>query len=153
MSNADVTIQTNISELCDSNYRWSGLGSLRLTNGLVDEEVFVAATNGKTLAVNSTMGRVPEGQAIALPQKIAKRGKTKKDKTLKLTNSTWSDGRSIEDAQAGNYPRIADAIPSSVGGYTTVNVDVDLLSNMLLAVARRGGEDGSRIVRLHIKDN
>ena len=150
---ADVTIQTNISELCDSSYRWSGLGSLRLTNAPVDGEVFVAATNGKALAVNSTMGQLPEGQAIAIPQKIAKRGKTKKDKTLKLTNSTWSDGKSIEDAEAGTYPRIADAIPSSAAGYTTVNVDVDLLTNMLLAVAKRGGEDGSRIVKLHIKDN
>lgn len=154
--NTDVTIQTNISELCDGNYRWSGLGSLRLSSGLVDGEVFVAATNGKALAVNSTMGRCPETQAIAVPAKIAKRGKTKKDKTLKLTNSTWSDGKSIEDAVSGNYPRIADAIPSSSGklaGYTTVNVDVDLLSQMLLAVAKRGGEDGSRIVKLHIKDN
>ena len=114
--------------------------------------MFLTATNGKAMAITSELGHVPESQALAIPSKIADRGKTKRDKVVRLSGETWCDGKKIEDATPGLFPDISRAIPDrdSLEGYHAVTINVDLLADLLNAVARRGGE---RHVNLMIKNN
>jgi hypothetical protein len=152
MRNPNVEIKTNLSKLTEGSSRFGGLKSIHAMQGDDEDTAILTATNGKAMAIVKSLGHIPSEQALAIPAKIADRGKTKADKSIKLDGETWSDGKKIEDAERGNFPNARDAVENSgtLDGYKTVVIDVDQLALLMDAVAHRSG---GRKVKLSIKDN
>ena len=152
MRNPNVEIKTNLSKLTEGSSRFGGLKSIHAMQGDDEDTAILTATNGKAMAIVKSLGHIPSEQALAIPAKIADRGKTKADKSIKLDGETWSDGKKIEDAERGNFPNARDVLETggNLEGYKTVVIDVDQLSMLMDAVANRSGE---RKIKLSIKDN
>jgi len=152
MKNPNVEIKTNISKLTDSSSRFSGLKSIHAMQGDEEDTAILTATNGKAMAITRNRGSMPSDQVLAIPAKLADRGKTKADKSINLNGETWSDGKKIEDAESGNFPTARNILDTGekLEGYKTVVIDVDQLALLMDAVANRAGD---RKVKLSIKDN
>lgn len=152
MRNPNVEIKTNISKITEASSRFAGLKSIHAMQGDDEDTAILTATNGRAMAITKSLGHIPSEQALAIPAKIADRGKTKADKSIKLNGETWSDGKKIEDAERGNFPNARDVVENggTLDGYKTVLIDVDYLSLLMDAVAHRSG---GRKVKLSIKDN
>ncbi len=150
----ELKIPNKINKLCDDSSRYALSGFQAVPSKHQPNETYLVVTNGRSLGVVETEGRVSEPCLIpgemAPKKKAESNGKVvKKEKEFIRYNTDGTIARSCHELE-GKFPRYTEVLPEATPKHLAVNLNPQLLLETFQALSGDNPESANITLLLPI---